>query len=890
MAEKWVYFFGNGEADGDRYQRKLLGGKGANLAEMSKLGIPVPPGFTITTEACIYYSDHGNALPEGLEDQVGEEVHRLEGIMGRKFGSMEDPLLLSVRSGSAISMPGMMDTVLNIGLNDDTISGICRQGADERFGWDSYRRFIQMYGDVVMEVEHDDFESVLTATRERDGIRYDYQLGVPSLQELVGKYKGIVSENTGREFPIDPWEQLWGAITAVFESWNTRRAVSYRRIHGIPNDLGTAANVQVMVFGNTGEGSATGVAFTRDPASGEKRFYGEYLDNAQGEDVVAGIRTPKPLSREDMTEKDETCLEEEMPENYGELTRIYKKLEDHYREMQDIEFTIEKGKLWILQTRSGKRTTTAAIKIAIDMVNEGLIDRETAVCRIEPANRLDHLLHPNIDPEVDVTSFATGLAASPGAAVGKVVFDADKAVELGKTERVILTRAETSPEDIHGMAAAKGILTSRGGKTSHAAIVAKGMGKPCVAGCEAIVVDYNRREFTAGEVTVREGDYITINGTTGEVILGEAPLVEAELSDDFNTLMSWADEYRRLGVRTNADTPEDALKAREFGAEGIGLCRTEHMFFQGDRIFSMRRMILAEDQERRREALAELLPMQREDFEGIFRAMDGYPVTIRLLDPPLHEFLPAGEEEIGEFAARADVDLERLRSLIESLREANPMLGHRGCRLGILYPEITEMQARAIIEAAVTVKGEGVDVYPEIMVPLVSDVEELADQRRIIEEVAKSIIDGSGVELDYLIGTMIELPRACLTADSIASVADFFSYGTNDLTQTTFGLSRDDSGRFLPSYVERGLLPDDPFQVLDRDGVGELVRIGVEKGRAAKQSLKIGICGEHGGEPSSVIFCHMTGLDYVSCSPFRVPIARLAAAQAVLMDRQDRDE
>jgi len=890
MAEKWVYSFGSGEADGDRYQRKLLGGKGANLAEMSKLGIPVPPGFTITTEACIYYSDHGNTLPEGLENQVREEIQRLEGIMGRKFGSIEDPLLLSVRSGSAISMPGMMDTVLNIGLNDDTISGLSRQGADERFGWDSYRRFIQMYGDVVMGVEHDDFESILTATRERNGIRYDYQLGVPSLQELVGIYKGIVSENTGREFPNDPWEQLWGAITAVFESWNTKRAVSYRRIHGIPNDLGTAANVQVMVFGNTGEGSATGVAFTRDPSTGEKRFYGEYLDNAQGEDVVAGIRTPKPLSRGDMSEEDESCLEEEMPENYEELTRIYKKLEGHYREMQDIEFTIEKGKLWMLQTRSGKRTTAAAIKIAVDMVNEGLIDRETAVCRIEPANRLDHLLHPNIDPDADVSNFARGLSASPGAAVGKVVFDADKAVELGKTERVILTRAETSPEDIHGMAAAKGILTSRGGMTSHAAVVARGMGKPCVAGCEAIVVDYNRREFSAGEVTVKEGDYITINGTTGEVILGEAPLMEAELSDDFKTLMSWADEYRRLGVRTNADTPQDAGKAREFGAEGIGLCRTEHMFFQGDRIFSMRRMILAEDREKRREALAELLPMQREDFEGIFRAMDGYPVTIRLLDPPLHEFLPAGEEEIGEFAARADVDLERLRSLIESLREANPMLGHRGCRLGILYPEITEMQARAIIEAALKVKGEGIEVYPEIMVPLVSDVEELADQRRIIEEVARSIIDGSGVELDYLIGTMIELPRACLTADRIAAVADFFSYGTNDLTQTTFGLSRDDSGRFLPSYVERGVFPDDPFQVLDRDGVGQLVRIGVEKGRAAKRSLKIGICGEHGGEPSSVIFCHMTGLDYVSCSPFRVPIARLAAAHAVLMDRQDRDE
>ena len=890
MSRKWVYSFGAGDTDGDQHQRGLLGGKGANLAEMSRLGIPVPPGFTITTEACIHYAQNGNQYPDGLVDQVGEKLQKLESFLGRRFGSADDLLLLSVRSGAAISMPGMMDTVLNIGLNDYTVSNLCEQGASEQFGWDSYRRFIQMYGDVVLGVDHGDFEALLSEARGREKAVYDHQLSVSALKELVGAYKDRIREKAGVEFPVDPWEQLWGAITAVFSSWNNKRAVNYRRIHGIPDDSGTAANVQVMVFGNTGEESATGVAFTRDPSTGERRFYGEYLDNAQGEDVVAGIRTPKPLSKEDMSEGDESCLEEEMPRSFEELTQIYKKLEEHYRDMQDIEFTIEKGKLWMLQTRAGKRTTAAALKIAVDMVSEGFIDKRTAVNRIRPADCLEHLLHPDIDPEADVISFARGLPASPGAASGIVVFDADEAAERGPTEAVILTRAETSPEDIHGMAVARGILTSRGGMTSHAAVVARGMGKPCVSGCEAIVVDYEKGEFRADGTVVKKGDYITINGTTGEVIAGEVPLVEAELSADFKTLMSWADELRKLGIRTNADTPEDAAKAREFGAEGIGLCRTEHMFFQGDRIFSMRRMILADSSEKRQEALAELLPIQRSDFEGIFRAMGGFPVTIRLLDPPLHEFLPAGEDEITEFASRAGIDHERLRVLVDGLREANPMLGHRGCRLGILYPEITEMQTRAIIEAAVNVRREGIEVFPEIMVPLVSDVAELKDQRAVIERIARAVIDDSDVEIDFLVGTMIELPRACLTADSIATVADFFSYGTNDLTQTTFGLSRDDSGRFLPSYVEHGLFDADPFQVLDRDGVGELLRMGVEKGRSTKRNLKIGLCGEHGGEPSSVAFCHGAGLDYVSCSPFRVPIARLAAAHAVLNVAENEEE
>ncbi len=886
MTKKWVYCFGGGNAEGNMHQKELLGGKGANLAEMSRLGIPVPPGFTITTEACIYYTDNENRYPDGLEEQVRENVRQLETRMGKEFGSHDDPLLLSVRSGSAFSMPGMMDTVLNIGLNEDTLEGLCRQGASERFGWDSYRRFIQMFSDVVMGVDHDHFESVLTGKRKENNVRYDHELDTSALREIIGSYKKIVREKTGRDFPSDPWEQLWGAIDAVFLSWNNRRAREYRRLHRIPDNLGTAANVQVMVFGNTGKDSATGVAFTRDPSTGEKRFYGEYLDDAQGEDVVAGIRTPKPLSREDKSEEDRTCLEEERPENYEELTRIYHKLEEHFMDMQDIEFTIEKGKLWMLQTRNGKRTTAAAVKIAVDMVEEGLIDRETAVNRIRPANILDHLLHPSIDPKAEITIFAKGLPASPGAAVGKVVFDADEASELGKTEKVILVRAETSPDDIHGMAVSEGILTARGGMTSHAAVVARGMGKPCVAGCEKIAVDYEKKEFTSGDLKVGQGEYITINGSTGEVILGKAPLVEEpEMSNEFKTLMSWADEIRKLGVRTNADTPEDALKARGFGAEGIGLCRTEHMFFEGDRVFSMRKMILAENTEMRREALAELLPMQRDDFEGIFRAMDGYPVTIRLLDPPLHEFLPVGEEEVGEFAKRSGVTSEKIRTLVEALREANPMLGHRGCRLGILYPEITEMQARAIFEAAVRVKKEGVNVFPEIMVPLVSDVEELRNQRNLIEAMAKEVFESSGLTVEYLVGTMIELPRACLTAERIATVAQFFSYGTNDLTQTTFGLSRDDAGRFLSSYVERGLFKDDPFQVLDRDGVGELIKIGVERGRRTNPSLKIGVCGEHGGEPSSVIFCHGAGLNYVSCSPFRVPIARLAAAHAAFDSR-----
>lgn len=891
MTERWVYYFGNGHADGDRYQRDLLGGKGANLAEMSRLGIPVPPGFTITTRACLHYADNNNSLPEGLEDQVREQVKKLETVMNRGFGSDDNPMLLSVRSGSAISMPGMMDTVLNIGLNEKTVIGLCRIGASEEFGWDSYRRFIQMYGDVVMGVDHEHFEACLSEMKSRQGIKYDHQLNAATLKELVQTYRKIVFEKTGQDFPDDPWHQLWGAITAVFDSWNTRRAVEYRRLHGIPNNLGTAANVQVMVFGNTGNGSATGVAFTRDPSTGDRRFYGEYLDNAQGEDVVAGIRTPKPLSREDMSEKDESCLEDEMPAIFEELTRIYQKLEEHYTDMQDIEFTIEDGKLWMLQTRSGKRTTAAAIKIAVDMVHEGLIDRETAVNRIRPANILDHLLHPNIDPKAEVEVIAKGLPASPGAAVGRIVLDADEAVELGEDEKVLLVRAETSPEDIHGMAVAEGILTSRGGMTSHAAVVARGMGKPCVAGCELIIVDYEKGELRVDDRVIRRGEQITINGTTGEVILGAAPLIEEpELSDDFMTLMSWADEFRRLGVRTNADNPEDSARAREFGAEGIGLCRTEHMFFQGDRIFSMRKMILAEDSDQRRKALAELLPMQRSDFEGIFRAMDGLPVTIRLLDPPLHEFLPAGEDEEEEFANRAGVDTGKIREMVKSLREANPMLGHRGCRLGIVYPEITEMQARAILEAAVNVKREGVEVLPEIMVPLVSDTRELSNQRAIIDDVARQVFANTGTKVGYLVGTMIEIPRACLTADEIAKVAEFFSYGTNDLTQTTFGLSRDDSGRFLPSYVGRGIFSEDPFQVLDENGVGELVRIGVERGRSTKPNLKIGICGEHGGEPNSVIFCHRAGLDYVSCSPFRVPIARLAAAHAALEHQENRNE
>ena len=874
--EKYVYFFGDGKAEGSAEMRNLLGGKGANLAEMSGLGIPVPAGFTITTEVCTYYYDHDKQYPDALEKQVMDNVAKLENVMGGKFGDATNPLLLSVRSGARVSMPGMMETVLNLGLNDEITEGLIARSNNPRFGWDSYRRFIQTYGDVVMGVapegiEIDPFEAAIDEIKEKRGIEDDLDMTVEDLKTLVDMFKDIVKKRTGQNFPTDPIEQLWGGIGAVFGSWQADRAITYRRLENIPGDWGTAVNVQSMVYGNMGDDCATGVAFTRDPSTGENTFYGEFLTNAQGEDVVAGVRTPEPVER----------LKGRQPEAYQTLEDIYQTLENHYRDMQDIEFTVQQGKLWMLQTRSGKRTAAAAVKIAVDMFNEGLITKTEAVQSVEP-EQLDQLLHPTFDPTVERNVLATGLPASPGAASGKVVFLAEEAEEAAEQgEHVLLVRLETSPEDIGGMNAAQGILTARGGMTSHAAVVARGMGKCCVAGCGDLVIDYTANQFSVGDTVVKGGDWVSIDGSTGEVMLGQVPTQEPELSGDFATLMGWADEIRTLNVRTNADTPHDSAVARDFGAEGIGLCRTEHMFFEGDRINIVREMILADDEAGRRLALEKLLPIQRGDFEGIFNAMAGLPVTIRLLDPPLHEFLPHESEQQEEMARRLDTSLRVIQDKVESLNEFNPMLGHRGCRLGITYPEIYEMQVRAILEAAANVGSKAV---PEIMIPLVGAVKEFTELKIMTDRVARAVESETGKRVAYLVGTMIEIPRAALTAAEIAEHAEFFSFGTNDLTQMTYGYSRDDAGKFLGEYVEKGILENDPFQTLDQTGVGQLVELGTKNGRGARGDLKVGICGEHGGDPSSVYFCHNIGMDYVSCSPFRVPIARLAAAHAALED------
>ena len=881
-----VYFFGNGKADGSRDMKSILGGKGANLAEMTNLGIPVPPGFTIASSACIAYLRDGS-IPAALRDEVEEHLGRLERVTGRTLGDSANPLLVSVRSGAAVSMPGMMETILNLGLNDRAVQGLATQSGSARFAYDSYRRFLQMYGDVVLGVSTHHFEQLLTAKRVAGGVSSDAELSEDALRNLVEEYKQLVTVRTGHDFPMDPREQLWGATQAVWRSWTLKKAVDYRKVNGIPDTLGTAVNIVAMVFGNMGDDSGTGVAFTRDPSTGEKRFFGEFLVNAQGEDVVAGIRTP--LHIDEMAAR--------LPGAWTDLLATQERLERHYLDMQDVEFTVERGTLYMLQTRTGKRTATAAVRIADEMVGEGLITKTQAVQRVDAA-QLDQLLHPIIDPAARATPIATGLPASPGAASGVAVFDPDVAEQRAAGgERVILVREETTPEDFHGIVAARAVLTARGGMTSHAAVVARGMGKCAVVGCKEITVDAVHRHFTVDGRQVDEGDWITLDGASGRVFVGELPTVPSDVVrvvsgsmrgdasatyQSFSRLLKWADEARVLRVRANADTPGDARIARAFGAEGIGLCRTEHMFFEGDRITPMREMIVARDETGRRRALAKLLPMQRQDFLGIFEAMDGLPVTIRLLDPPLHEFLPHGGEDAKRLAFTLGMPRDELAHIVESLRETNPMLGHRGCRLGITYPEITEMQGRAIFEAAVRAKRRGIDVKPEIMVPLVSTVKEFANQRAIIEDAAQQVLGTMGEELHYTVGTMIELPRAALTANEIAAEADFFSFGTNDLTQTTLGLSRDDAGRFLPLYVDRGIYPDDPFQVLDVFGVGRLITYAVSEGRRAQPGLKVGICGEHGGEPRSVAFCHTAGLNYVSCSPYRVPIARLSAAQAAL--------
>ncbi len=885
--QKWVYFFGEGQTEGSGEMKNLLGGKGANLAEMTLLDIPVPPGFTLTTEVCTAYYENQRQFPSGLVEEVQANLQKIEVAMGRRFGDRENPLLLSVRSGARASMPGMMDTVLNLGLTDSTVAGLARISGDERFAYDSYRRFIQMYSDVVLDLDRTPFEHLIEAKKEQRRVSLDTELSAEDWKELVEKFKERVLRNTGREFPQDPQEQLWGAIGAVFRSWMNKRAIEYRRINGIPQEWGTAVNVQSMVFGNRGENCATGVAFTRDPSTGEKVFFGEFLINAQGEDVVAGIRTPQPINKaaKARNKSDLVSMEEILPEAYATLEKIYQKLERHYRDMQDIEFTIEQGKVWMLQTRNGKRTAQAAVKIAVDMVRENLIDRKTAVLRVDPA-QIDQLLHPTLDPQAKKEVVAKGLPASPGAASGKVVFSAEDAMAwTERGDKVILVRLETSPEDIHGMHVAQGILTARGGMTSHAAVVARGMGKCCVTGCEVLQIDYAGQRMTVGGRHIAQGEFITLNGSTGEVILGQVPTREAELSGDFAQLMEWVDEFRSLKVRANADTPHDAGVARRFGAEGIGLCRTEHMFFEEDRIDAVREMILAADPQGRRKALDKLLPMQKGDFKGIFREMKDLPVTIRLLDPPLHEFLPHTPEEIDQVSRRLGRDVAEIKAKLDSLREFNPMLGHRGCRLGISHPEIYEMQVRAIMEAACElVQEEGFAIIPEIMIPLVGHTNELALMREVTEEVCQKVLQARGVTLEYSIGTMIELPRAALTADRVAEHADFFSFGTNDLTQTTFGFSRDDVGKFLPVYLEKKILPEDPFVSLDLDGVGRLVEQAVILGRGVKPKLKMGICGEHGGDPKSVAFCHKIHLDYVSCSPYRVPVARLAAAHAWLKD------
>lgn len=903
MSQKHVYFFGGNKADGKSEMKNLLGGKGANLAEMVNLGIPVPAGFTISTDVCTHYYDNDENYPAGLKEEVLEALRKVEAEMGATFGDADNPLLLSVRSGARVSMPGMMDTVLNLGLNDTTVQGIIAKTDNPRFAYDSYRRFVAMYGDVVLGVAaatHDDidpFEEILEEKKKAHGVTNDTDLSADDLKEIVGEFKAVIKERLGVDFPEDPMDQLWGAVGAVFSSWHNDRAIVYRQINNIPSEWGTAVNVQSMVYGNMGENSGTGVAFTRDPATGEKVLYGEYLINAQGEDVVAGTRTPEPIAR----------LKDDMPEVFQEFADICNRLEDHYRDMLDVEFTIQDGRLWMLQTRVGKRTGAAAFRIAVEQVEEKLIDKEEALMRLQP-EQLNQLLRPIFDPEQkakaieDGSLLTKGLNAGPGAASGRVVFNAADAVEwAGKGDSVLLVRVETSPEDIKGMHAADGILTARGGMTSHAALVGRQMGKVCVVGAGELSIDYKSRTFSIGERVVNEGDWVSIDGTSGEVIKGRLETrpsevlqvlldktLDADSSQDYHiysTIMGWADEYRRLRVRTNADQPDQAAQAIAFGAEGIGLCRTEHMFFEDHRIDSMRAMILADTLEGRESALGKLLPMQRDDFKGLFKEMAGRPVTIRLLDPPLHEFLPHTDKELQDLAGKLDVSYQKLRSRVDALHEFNPMLGHRGCRLGMVYPEITAMQSRAILEAACEVKKEGVDVHPEIMIPLISHVKELEGQTQVVRDTAKAVFTEHGIEVDYMVGTMIEIPRAAITAGDVAKVAEFFSFGTNDLTQTTFGMSRDDSGTFLPYYVENGILESDPFQSVDQEGVGALMEWGVTRGRESRENLKVGICGEHGGEPKSVEFCHRQNLDYVSCSPFRVPIARLAAAQAVLREK-----
>jgi pyruvate,orthophosphate dikinase len=914
MSTKYVYLFANGEADGSGEMKDLLGGKGAGLAEMTNAGLPVPPGFTITTQACNAYYTSGEQFPEGMWNQVLSALKKVENATGKEFGSISNPLLVSVRSGAKFSMPGMMDTVLNLGLNDETVKALASLTSNERFALDAYRRFIQMFGKIVLGVDGELFEHALDKVKQSVKAKMDTELKAENLAEVCSIFKKIIRTETGSDFPSDPYQQLEEAIKAVFRSWNGDRAKAYRRREKIPENLGTAVNVMTMVFGNMGEDSGTGVAFTRNPATGEKKLFGDYLSNAQGEDVVAGIRTPKHIDE----------LKEDMPQIYNQFVEVADKLERHYRDLQDLEFTVERGKLWMLQTRNGKRTGPAAVRVAVEMVKEGLIDERTAIMRIPPGD-LDQLLHKMVDPKAKLKVLTKGINASPGAASGKVVFTPKEAELLKeKGEKVVLVRRETSPEDVRGMDAAQAILTSTGGPTSHAAVVARGWGKPCIVGAGEIIINYAKNEFSVNGVRVKRGDWITVDGTSGQVILGQAPLIDPELGEDFRQLMKWADAARKMKVRTNADTPADAAIARNFGAEGIGLCRTEHMFFAGDRIDYVRQMILGsldykrlerelkavegelsrgaspkkrkelqESRQKLRKAieepkrlykggLNELLRLQRKDFEGIFKAMDGLPVTIRTLDPPLHEFLPHGEEETRKLARKLKVNAKSLWEKVESLHEANPMLGHRGCRLGVVFPEITEMQARAIFEAAVAVQKKGVKVLPEIMIPLVADINELKMQADVVRQAAAAVCEKAKQQIDYMVGTMIELPRAALTADRIAEEAEFFSFGTNDLTQTTFGISRDDSGKFLPFYIENRLFADDPFQVLDQTGVGQLVQLGTERGRKTRPDLKVGICGEHGGEPSSVKFCHKVGLNYVSCSPYRVPIARLAAAQAAL--------
>ena len=885
---QYVYRFGGGVSDGGKGDRNLLGGKGANLAEMASIGLPVPPGFTISTEFCAVYYDEGGQFPQGLRDEVATGLAHIEGVTGKTFGDAADPLLVSVRSGARASMPGMMDTVLNLGLNDETVEGLAATSEDARFAWDSYRRFIQMYADVVLELDHGAFEEALEIAKEDQGFTLDTELSADDLRALVAEYKGLVEKQWGKPFPQDVHDQLWGAVGAVFGSWQSERAKVYRRLNDIPAAWGTAVNIQAMVFGNMGETSATGVAFTRDPSKGDRAYYGEFLINAQGEDVVAGIRTPQYLTK---TAREEAgakpaSMEEAMPEVYGQLAGVFDTLENHYRDMQDIEFTVEKTKLWMLQTRSGKRTAKAALKIAVDMANEGLITREEAIQRIDPM-ALDQLLHPTLDPNATRDVLTKGLPASPGAASGTVVFDADTAEKKAADGvAVILVRTETSPEDIHGMHAAKGILTARGGMTSHAAVVARGMGRPCVSGAGTLSIDAKAKIMRCGGREVKEGDLLTIDGTTGEVMIGAVATVQPELSGDFASLMVWADEVRRLKVRANAETPEDCRVAREFGAEGVGLCRTEHMFFESSRITNVRQMILASDEKGRRVALEKLLPEQRKDFTEILEVMAGLPVTIRLLDPPLHEFLPHEEAEFAEVANAAGIDVDTLKRRAAELHEFNPMLGHRGCRLGVTYPEIYEMQARAIFEAAVDVaEKSGAAPIPEVMIPLVATRRELELMKAVVDKAAQAVFAEKGRTIEYLVGTMIELPRAALRAGEIAEVGEFFSFGTNDLTQTTLGVSRDDASRFLGAYVEQGIYAKDPFVSIDVEGVGELIEIAAERGGKTRPDIKLGICGEHGGDPASIAFCEKVGLDYVSASPYRVPIARLAAAQAALAEK-----